>query len=276
MSSNTSSITPSNTSSGAARFPQLQGKLALITGATAGIGEATARLLAASGCDLILTGRRESRLKALSEELQGQFAISAHTLAFDISDRGAVERALSGAGDLLNRLEILVNNAGLAMGTDPMQDAKIEDWEIMIDTNIKGLLYMTRLCLPHLLKQKSSHIVNLGSVAGRWTYPGGGVYSSTKFAVRALTEGLRLDLMGKPIRITNIEPGMVETEFSQVRLQSEEKAKKVYQGLTPLMAQDIAETIGWCLARPAHVNIQELVIFPTDQAGVGPSYTFRH
>jgi NADP-dependent 3-hydroxy acid dehydrogenase YdfG len=150
-----------------------------------------------------------------------------------------------------------------------MQDADVNDWEEMIDTNIKGLLYMTRGVVGFMITKKSGHIVNLGSVAGRWTYPGGGVYCATKFAVRALSEGLRLDLIGTPIRVTNIEPGMVQTEFSLVRLGDQRKADQVYDKMTPLSAQDLAETILWCVQRPAHVNIQELVIFPTDQAGVG-------
>lgn len=253
----------------------LKGKWALITGATAGIGQATAEALAENGCHLIVTGRREHRLQEIAEALAGRYGVEVTPLSFDVSNRHSVEKALSSIKDKLERLDILINNAGLAVGTDSMPEAKIEDWEMMVDTNIKGLLYMTRLCLPFLLKQKSAHIVNLGSVAGRWAYPGGGVYCATKFAVRALTEGLRLDLMGKPVRVTNIEPGMVETEFSVVRLKDEVKAKKLYQGMQPLEARDIAETIVWCLARPAHVNIQELVIFPTDQAGVGPSYTTR-
>jgi hypothetical protein len=260
----------------------VKGKLALITGATAGIGRACAEQLAARGCHLILTGRREAVLKELAEQLSRAHGIEATPLAFDISDRAETEQAFARLGketdqepaSKLGRLDILINNAGLAKGVDPMQSARIDDWETMIDTNVKGLLYVTRLCLPTLIRRKG-HIVNIGSVAGRWTYPGGGVYSATKFAVRSLSEGLRMDLMGTGVRVTNIEPGMVETDFSLARLGDAAKAKAVYKGMTPLEAVDIADTIVWCLDRPAHVNIQELIIYPTDQAGVGPSYTVR-
>jgi NADP-dependent 3-hydroxy acid dehydrogenase YdfG len=252
----------------------VKNKLALITGATAGIGQALARHLAERGCHLILTGRREKVLKNFAAELSKSHGIEVECLNFDIRDRSALERALNPLHNRLKNLDFLINNAGLAAGVDKMQVARPEDWDTMIDTNIKGLLYITRYCLQHLIENKG-HIVNLGSVAGRWTYPGGGVYSATKFATRALTEGLRFDLMGTGVRVTNIEPGMVETEFSLVRLGDADKAKAVYQGMTPLNANDIAETIVWCLQRPAHVNIQELVIYPTDQAGVGPVYTVR-
>lgn len=251
----------------------LQGRWALITGATAGIGRATAEQLAAEKCHLILTGRRADRLTAIANELREKHQIQVETLEFDLSKRAEAEKTLN-AFDL-SRVSILVNNAGLGLGTDKIQDAKLDDLEQMVDTNVKGLLFVTRLCLPHLIKNGASQIVNIGSVAGRWVYPGGATYCATKFAVRALTEGLRMDLMGTPIRVTNIEPGMVETEFSVVRLNDVDKAKAVYKGLQPLVAEDIAETIVWCLSRPAHVNIQELLIYPTAQAGVGPSYTTR-
>ena len=251
----------------------LKGQLALITGATAGIGQACAKEFASKGCNLILTGRRADRLTDLAVSLRKEFGVEVTTSAFDVTSRADSQKALASLP--LEKLTVLLNNAGLAKGTDKMQDADIDDFEAMIDTNVKGLLYVTRSCLPHLLKAKSAHIVNIGSVAGRWVYPGGGVYCATKFAVRALTEGLRMDLMGTSVRVTNIEPGMVETEFSEVRMGDLEKAKAVYKGLKPLEARDIAETISWCLERPAHVNIQELVIFPTAQAGVGPSYVTR-
>lgn len=235
---------------------------ALITGATAGIGLETARALKRLGFSLILTGRREDRLAKLRDELH------AETLAFDVSDRTQVEKVLGGAN--LSNVHVLVNNAGLALGAASVQTVSLDDVDRMIDTNVKGLLYVTRLVLPSLI-QNNGHLVNLGSVAGRWTYPGGATYCASKFAVRALTEGLRLDLLGKPVRVTNIEPGMVETEFSEVRYGGDkEKAAQVYKGMTPLKASDIAETIAWCVSRPAHVNIQEIVIYPTDQAGVGP------
>lgn len=241
---------------------------ALITGATSGIGLATADLLASAGYDLILTGRRAERLAQVEKDLATKHGRSVTTLKFDVSDRAATKEALAQVD--LSSLTVLVNNAGLALGTSALQSQDLDDVDRMIDTNVKGLLYVTRACLPSLIAN-SGHIVNIGSVAGRYTYPGGAVYCASKFAVRALTEGLRLDLLGKPVRVTNIEPGMVETEFSEVRFAGDtEKAAAVYKGMTPLSAADIAETLLWCLARPKHVNIQELVIYPTDQAGVGP------
>ncbi len=255
----------------------MRGQTALITGATSGFGLATAELLAAEGCHLLITGRRADRLNELSERLQKTYGVRVQPLVFDVTDRASVERALGGVSSTLKDLTILINNAGLALGAEPLASGSIEDWESMIDTNLKGLLYVTRYCLPHFLAGGCGHIVNIGSVAGRWVYPGGAVYSATKFAVRALSDSLRLDLMGKNIRVTNIEPGMAETEFSEVRFKGDKsKANAVYTGVKALSAQDVAETIVWCLARPQHVNIQELVIFPADQAGVGPSYTFRH
>ncbi|HVK62719.1 MAG TPA: SDR family NAD(P)-dependent oxidoreductase [Bdellovibrionales bacterium] len=248
---------------------QLKGKRVLITGATAGIGEACAIQFARQGCNLVITGRRTERLKELSKKLSSEFGVRVDTLAFDVSNRAETEKALSSID--LSDIAVLVNNAGLARGTESMQKANIDDWEVMVDTNIKGLLYVTRTLIPKMLQKNEGHIVNIGSVAGRWVYPGGGVYCATKFAVRALSEGLRFDLLGTPIRITNIEPGMVETDFSKTRFDGDtEKAAAVYKGMNPLKANDIAETALWCVMRPAHVNIQELVIFPTDQAAVGP------
>lgn len=245
-------------------------KWALITGATSGIGWATAHALAAQGFDILATGRRYEKLQELQKDLKASFPqVQVKISSFDVSDRFEVSEFMKAHAADLPQIEILVNNAGLACGVEKMQDASLDDWETMIDTNVKGLLFMTRGVVEHMVKKNSGHIINLGSVAGRWTYPGGGVYCATKFAVRALSEGLRMDLLGTKIRVTNIEPGMVNTEFSVVRLKDQAKADKVYEGMTPLMAQDIAETIAWCAARPAHVNIQELVIYPTDQAHVG-------
>ncbi|MBX3023037.1 MAG: SDR family NAD(P)-dependent oxidoreductase [Bdellovibrionales bacterium] len=236
---------------------------ALITGASSGIGAASSRLLAKAGYDLILLARRRERLDKLASELPGQV----ETFAVDVQSSAAVA-AFAERVDL-KRVSLLLNNAGLAKGTDRVQNSEVSDWEAMIDTNVKGLLYLTRAVLPHMIQAGRGHVVNIGSVAGRWVYPGGAVYCATKFAVRALSEGLRLDLLGTPIRVTNIEPGMVETEFSQVRFADAEKARKVYEGMTPLTAEDVAEAIVWCTARPSHVNVQELVLFPTDQPAVG-------
>ncbi len=245
-------------------------KWALITGASSGIGWATAEALAAQGFDIFVTGRRYEKLQELEKSIKARHPKTQVKLAcFDVSDRFEVSEFVKAHKAEIAEVEILVNNAGLARGVEKMQDASLDDWEIMIDTNIKGLLFMTRAVVEHMVKKNSGHIINLGSVAGRWTYPGGGVYCATKFAVRALSEGLRMDLLGTKVRVTNIEPGMVNTEFSVVRLGDQAKADKVYEGMTPLSAQDIAETVAWCAARPAHVNIQELVIYPTDQAHVG-------
>lgn len=246
-------------------------KWALITGATSGIGWATADALAAYGYNLLITGRRLHRLQSLEGHLHSKYQdkIQVKKASFDIADRFEVSEFLKGHYAELEHLEVLVNNAGLAKGVEKIQEANLDDWDSMINTNIKGLLHMTRGVVEHMVRKNSGHIVNLGSVAGRWTYQGGGVYCATKFAVRAFSEGLRMDLLGTNIRVTNIEPGMVNTEFSLVRLGDQQKADKVYEGMKPLEAQDIAETIAWCVARPAHVNIQELVIYPTDQAHVG-------
>ncbi len=187
----------------------------------------------------------------------------------DVRDSLAVEQKMKDYKTQLSGINVLINNAGLAKGTTTFQDSNPSDWNEMLDTNVVGVLNMTRLVLPFLIANQSGHIVNLGSVAGRYVYPGGAVYCATKFAVRALSEGLRMDLSGTGIRVTNIEPGMVETEFSIVRMGGDKtKADEVYKGMNPLTAHDIAETVCWCLERPAHVNIQELVIFPTDQAAI--------
>jgi 3-hydroxy acid dehydrogenase/malonic semialdehyde reductase len=240
---------------------------AFISGATAGIGQATARRLAKADYALILTGRREDRLKTLAAELREETEVQ--TAVLDVRDSSAIHELFKAYPQWLIETTVLVNNAGLAAGTQKMQDANLDDWDQMFDTNVKGLLHLTQKFLPSMVARRTGHIVNLGSVAGRQVYPGGGVYCATKFAVRALTEGLRMDLLGTGVRVTNISPGMVETEFSEVRMKSATKAKAVYQGMQPLSADDIAEAIYWSIERPAHVNIQELVIYPTDQAGIG-------
>lgn len=246
----------------------LKGQLALITGATSGIGKACAYKLAEEGANLILTGRREARLLELQDDLEAKYGAQVCTLCFDLSQKEETLNLLKDYSEKLSKLDILINNAGGAHGADPFDKSSIEDWETMIDINIKGLLYITRFVVPLMKNKKSGHIVNLGSVAGRWVYPNGAVYCATKHAVKAISEGLRADLVGQNIRVTNIEPGMVETEFSVVRLKDEDKAKAVYKGMTPLTAGDIAESILWSLKRPTHVNIQEMVIFPTEQASV--------
>lgn len=252
-------------------------RVALITGASSGIGEATARRLASDGYDLILVARREDRLLELCSDLSKKMGLSSSDTRFlplvlDVTNREAVQKVfLEPQGerfdDFLSRLAVVVNNAGLAKGVDPMPEAKVEDWETMVATNVMGLLYVTRFTLAYI-KANRGHVVNLGSVAGRWTYPGGGVYCATKAAVAAITEGLRLDLQGSGVRVTNIEPGKVSTEFSMVRFKDSERARKEYEGYEPLTPADIAECIAWSVMRPPHVNIQEMIIYPTAQASV--------
>ena len=237
----------------------------LITGATAGIGEATARIFAEAGESLLLIGRRKDRLDALARELS-PYQVEIHGFPLDVRDREQVAHFFRAEKELIRRVRVLVNNAGLAKGMAPFQDSKPEDWDQMIDTNLKGLIAITRAILPYFIEHREGHIINLGSVAGHWTYPNGNIYCATKAAVHSFSECLRMDLNGAGIRVTEISPGMVETEFSEVRLGDAERAKAVYAGFAPLSARDIAETILWCVQRPKHVNIQDLVIYPTAQA----------
>ncbi len=237
-------------------------KTALITGATSGFGKAIAYAFSKK-YSLILTGRRQDRLSKIKIDLEKN-GTNVTTYCFDISKLSECKKVFQD----IKSLDILVNNAGLALGTDPVDKADIGDWEQVIDTNIKGVLYTTRLLLP-LLQDSKGHIVNIGSTAGRWSYPGGGVYCASKFAIRAFSEVLRWDLDNSGIRVTNIEPGRAETEFSIVRFKGDKvRAKDVYKNTTPLNSKDIADTVIWCVERPNHVNIQELVIVPTDQPGV--------
>lgn len=238
----------------------------LITGATAGIGETTERICAENGKNLLLVARRRDRLEALAAELTKTHKTRVFTFALDIQKLDEVRDFARQASAHLDELNVLINNAGLAKGANSIQEVDPSAWNAMIDTNIKGLLAMTHEVLPHMIKKKSGHIVNLGSVAGHFNYPKGNVYCATKAAVHSLTECMRLDLLGSGIRVTEVSPGMVETEFSLVRFGDAERAKSVYTGMTPLNPRDIAETIFWCINRPAHVNIQEVVIYPTDQA----------
>lgn len=238
----------------------------VITGATSGFGLATAKLLAKEWPDstFLLTGRRRDRLENLQKELA---PVRVKIAAFDIRQRSEVKTFVQDFQNELQDVSVLVNNAGLAAGLSLFQESDVDDWEQMIDTNLKGLLYMTREILPFMIQKKSGHVVNMGSIAGHVVYPKGHVYNATKFAVKALNEALRLDLLGTGIRVTSVDPGMAETEFSLVRFKGdEEKAKSVYHGLEALQAEDIAETILWCLNRPPHVNIQDVVIMPTNQA----------
>jgi 3-hydroxy acid dehydrogenase / malonic semialdehyde reductase len=242
-------------------------KIALITGATAGIGEACAILLASKDFDIILTGRREDRLKKISEKIKAETESDACYLCFDITDRESVEQAIDSLNEKWRNIDILINNAGLASGLNNFDEGEIEDWEVMIDTNIKGLLYISRKIAPQMKERKSGHIINIGSIAGKEVYPKGNIYCATKHAVDALTKGMRIDLLEHNIKVTQIAPGMVETEFSLVRFKGDkERAAGVYEKIDPLYANDIAEAVLFAATRPTHVNINDMLIMPTSQA----------
>jgi len=247
----------------------------LITGATSGIGLACAKLFAEKSIEkshLILTGRRKNRLESITKELNSSL-VTVHPFAFDIQNRKEVEDFLSTNKTLLEDTDILINNAGLASGMEDFAHANIDDWETMIDTNIKGLLYITHGILPFMMSRHSGHIVNIGSIAGRSVYPKGSVYCATKHAVRAINDSLRIDTLGSGVKVSSVDPGMVETEFSLVRFKGdEEKAKSIYHGLTPLSPEDVAESVYWCTSQPKHVNVQEILLMPTDQASVRDVY----
>jgi len=235
-------------------------KTILITGATSGFGEASARRFAAEGWRLILTGRRVERLEQLHQELG---AAVRQVLPLDVRNRDEVFQKLAGLEDV----DLLLNNAGLALGLEPAWEVNIDDWETMVDTNIKGLMYCTRALLPQMVKRNAGHVVNIGSTAGSWPYPGGNVYGSTKAFVLQFSRNLRADLLGKNIRVTNIAPGMAETEFSNVRFKGDaEKAAKVYARAEPLHPEDIAEIVHWVANQPAHVNINAVEVMPVDQS----------
>jgi NADP-dependent 3-hydroxy acid dehydrogenase YdfG len=242
-------------------------KYILITGATAGFGEATARMFAENNWNLIITGRRAERLAQLKSEL-AHFPIAIETLCFDVRDERQVNEAIQSLSETVkNNIHILVNNAGLAVGRSPIAEGLTDDWNRMIDTNIKGLLYVTKAVVPILQKNGSGHIVNLGSIAGKEVYAGGNVYCATKHAVDALSRSMRIDLVNDGIKVTNIAPGAAETEFSLVRFKGDEQtAKSVYDGFDPLQAIDIADAIYYVCTRPKHVTINDLVIMPTAQA----------
>ena len=245
----------------------MQNQIVLITGASSGIGKACAEVFAEAGARLILAARRRDRLDTLAAELQKTHQAEVLCLELDVCDRAQVEATLSKLPDTWQNIAVLINNAGLSRGLNKLQDGSIQDWEEMIDTNVKGLLYVTRTVLPGMVERQQGHVINIGSIAGHQTYPNGNVYCATKAAVRALTEGLKLDLVGTPIRVSTVDPGLVETEFSDVRFRGDrDRAKTVYQGLTPLTGRDIADVVFFCATRPPHVNLNEIILMPTDQA----------
>ncbi len=242
-------------------------KTVMITGATAGFGEAAAHEFAKNGYDLILTGRRLERLTGIAEELGKKYGVEVFTLNFDVRHNEEVQKNIYSLPAKWQNIDVLVNNAGLASGFGPIQNGNIEDWEKMIDTNIKGLLYVTHCVAPMMIKNKKGHIINIGSTAGKEAYLNGNVYCATKFAVDALTKSMRIDMLPHGIRVTSVCPGMAETEFSLVRFHGDtDKAKNVYKGLIPLSAQDIAEVIYFVASRPANVNISDIVVTPLAQA----------
>lgn len=241
-------------------------KTALITGATSGIGEACARKFAEGGYNVIITGRRSERLEALKAELE-ETGAKVKTLTFDVRDAGAAGKAIGSLGEEWSTIDVLVNNAGLALGLDKEHEGSMEDWNTMIDTNIKGLLTMTRLIVPGMVGRNSGHVINIGSVAGDAAYARGNVYCATKAAVKTITDGLRIDLADTAVRVTNIKPGLVETEFSKVRFHGdEERADNVYKGIKPLTGTDIADVVFYAASAPAHVQIAEVLILATHQA----------
>jgi len=245
----------------------LNGRIALITGATSGIGKATALALAREGASVILLGRRGERLEEVGQEVKKRYNASWIALPVDVRELQAVKTAIKGLPEYWQKIDILINNAGLAAGLSKIHEGDVEDWEKMIDTNIKGLLYVTRTVVPGMVERGRGDVVNIGSIAGHEVYPGGNVYCATKHAVDALTKGLRIDLVDTPIRVSSVDPGLVETEFSIVRFKGDiERAKNVYKGLKPLTGEDIADTIVFIVSRPPHVQIADVIIFPTAQA----------
>ena len=240
-------------------------KIALVTGATSGIGRATARILAKNKYKIILCGRREDRLTELEKELSEFTEI--HTLPFDVRDKKAVFESINSLPSDFSKIDVLINNAGNAHGLDAIQDGNLDDWDAMLDINVKGLLYVSKAIIPKMIEHKSGHIINIGSTAGKEVYQNGNVYCASKFAVDALTKGMRMDLNPHGIRVGAIHPGMVETEFSEVRFKGDkDKVANTYKGLKPLKAEDIADIIHFVVSRPYHVNIADLIVMPTAQA----------
>ncbi|RRA48785.1 SDR family NAD(P)-dependent oxidoreductase [Acidipila sp. EB88] len=245
----------------------LQGKVVLITGASSGIGEACARAFAAEGARLILAARRTEKLDALARELSDQGGTAAHVVSLDVQQAGAVEAAIAALPAEWAAIDVLVNNAGLSRGLDKVHEGKPSDWDEMLDTNVKGLLFVTRFVVPGMVERGRGHVISLGSTAGDMTYPGGAVYCATKAAEHAINDGLRQDLLGTPVRVTSVDPGMVETDFSKIRFRGdEERAAKVYANLTPLKPEDVADAIVWAACRPVHVNIARISLTSIDQA----------
>ena len=246
---------------------ELKDARVLVTGASSGIGRSCAAKFAEAGAKLLITARRRDRIDVLAGELKGKYHTDCLTMELDIRDRKTVEKAFANLPKEWETIDILVNNAGLSRGLDKLHEGKIDDWEEMIDTNIKGLLYVSRAVIPGMVARKRGTIINIGSIAGHEVYPRGNVYAAKKHAVDALTKGMRLDLVDTPVRVCTVDPGLVETEFSMVRFRGDkEKAKAVYQNLEPLSPDDIADAVVFCATRPQHVQIAEMIVLPTAQA----------
>ncbi len=250
-------------------MPSIKDKIAFITGTSAGIGLACAELFAREGAKLILCARREERVKKLGQALLAKFGTESYCFGLDVRNQKEVEAKINAFPPQWQAVDILVNNAGLSRGLCKLHEGMLSDWEEMIDTNVKGLLYVSRVVIPGMVKRGHGDIVNIGSIAGHEVYPGGNVYCATKFAVDAITKGMQIDLVDTPIRVSTVDPGMIETEFSIVRFHGDTvRAKKTYEGITPLTGADVAEAILFCVTRPPHVNIHQVRIMPTAQAGV--------
>lgn len=251
----------------------MKNKIVFITGASSGIGEACAHKFASQGANLILNARSVQKLTALKQELEHKYSVHVYLLPFDVCNRNKIVASLGSLPESWQAIDVLINNAGLVIGVDKEFEGDLDEWDIMIDTNIKGLLSMTRMVVPGMLKRGSGHIINIGSIAGDAAYPGGSVYCATKAAVKALSDGLRIDLVNTPLRVTNIKPGMVETNFSVVRYRGDkDAADRFYKGIRPLTGDDIAETVYYAASAPAHIQIAEVLIMPTNQATATISY----
>jgi 3-hydroxy acid dehydrogenase / malonic semialdehyde reductase len=248
---------------------RLQNTIACITGASSGIGASCARAFAAEGAGLLLFARRKDRLDRLARQWHDEYAVPVHTAELDVRERDSVTSVFTSLPDEWKQIDFLINNAGLARGLHKLHEGDVQDWEEMIDTNVKGLLYVSRTVIPWMVKRGSGFVVNIGSIAGHQVYPNGNVYCATKHAVKALSEGLKMDLLGTGIRVCSIDPGLVETEFSLVRFHGDEqRAEATYTNMKPLGPDDIADIVIFCVTRPAHVNIADVIVMPTAQASV--------
>ena len=247
----------------------LKNKNVFITGASSGIGEACARAFAREGSNLLLAARRKERIDTLARELEDTYGIMAHSIQLDVRNNDEVTGAVGSLPPAWDHIDILLNNAGLSRGLSKLQDGEIRDWQEMIDTNVKGLLYVTRAVLPGMVRRNSGHVINMGSIAGHELYPSGNVYCASKYAVAAISQGLRMDLLGTNVRVSSVDPGLVETEFSQVRFRGDaQRAAQTYANMRPLKGEDVAEVVIFCATRPPHVDIAQVIVMPTDQASV--------